>query len=140
MAAQTVADVMTLDVTTASTADTARDAAKLMRERHVGDVLVVEADQLAGIVTDRDLVIRVLADGLDPDQARVGEICSSDVLEVRPETTADDALIIMREAAVRRLPVVDSGRLVGIVSLGDFAAESDGDSVLSDISLAEPNL
>ena len=140
MAIQTVADVMTSDVATASTADTARHVARLMRERDIGDVLVVEADQLAGIVTDRDLVVRVLADDLDPDRARVGEICSSEVLEVRPETTVDDALVIMREAAVRRLPVVDSGRLVGIVSIGDFAAESDVDTVLADISLAEPNL
>jgi CBS domain-containing protein len=139
MAVQIVADVMTTDVATASTADTAREAAKLMQGRDVGDVLVLEAEQLAGVVTDRDLVVRVLAEGLDPDQARVGEICSSEVLEVRPDTTVEDALLIMREAAIRRLPVVDSGRVVGVVSLGDFATEIDDRSVLGQISQAPPN-
>lgn len=140
MAAQTVADVMTVDIATTSPSDTARDAAKLMQDRHVGDVLVVEADQLTGVVTDRDLVVRVLAEGLDPDQARVGDICSSEVLEVRPDTTVEDALLIMRGAAIRRLPVVDSGRIVGVVSLGDFASEIEGDSsALGQISQAPPN-
>jgi CBS domain-containing protein len=139
MAVQTVADVMTTDVATTSTADTAREAAKLMQSRDVGNVLVLEAEQLVGVVTDRDLVVRVLAEGLDPDQARVGEICSSEVLEVRPDTTVEDALLIMREAAIRRLPVVDSGRVVGVVSLGDFATEIDDRSVLGQISQAPPN-
>lgn len=139
MAAQTVSDVMTVDVATISTADTARDAAKLMHDRHIGDVLAVEADQLAGMVTDRDLVVRVLAEALDPEQTRVAEICTPDVVHVRPDTPVDDAVRIMREAAIRRLAVVDSGRIVGVVSLGDLAAETDPTSALGQISQAQPN-
>lgn len=139
MAAQTVADVMTADVIAVSTADTVRQAAKLMQERNVGDVLALNADQLAGVLTDRDIVVRVVAAGLDPEQTPVGEACSSDVVEVRPDTPVDEAVQAMRTAAIRRLPVVDSGRVVGVVSLGDLAADLDAASALGQISQAPPN-
>jgi CBS domain-containing protein len=139
MAAQTVADVMTADVASVSTADFVRRAAQLMYDKNVGDVLVLAADQLAGVLTDRDVVVRVVAEGLDPDLTPVGEVCSSDVVEVRPDTPLDSAIDMMRSAAIRRLPVVDSGRLVGVVSLGDLASETDEDSALGQISQAPPN-
>jgi CBS domain-containing protein len=135
----TVHDVMTTDVISCPTTATIADAARLMRDCNIGDVLVVGDDrQLAGIVTDRDLVVRCLADGAAADQ-QVQMACSSELITVEPVSTVDEAVRLMRECSLRRLPVVSNGNPVGIVSLGDLAVERDPDSVLADISAAEPN-
>lgn len=134
----TVNDVMTTDVIACPTTATIADAARLMRDCNIGDVLVVGDDrQLAGIVTDRDLVVRCLADGAADQQLRMA--CSSELITVTPDSTVDEAVRLMRECSLRRLPVVSNGDPVGIVSLGDLAVERDPDSVLADISAAEPN-
>jgi CBS domain-containing protein len=110
-----------------------------MRDADVGTMIVAEGGALKGLVTDRDIVVRAIADGRDPDQVKLGQICSSDVVSLSPDDTVDDAISAMREHDIRRLPVVEDGAPVGIVALGDLAVERDQRSVLADISAAEPN-
>jgi len=95
--------------------------------------------QLAGIVTDRDIAIRLAAAGLDASTTRVGEICTRDLRTVAPDDDVNRAVELMREQAVRRLPVVDNGSPVGVVSLGDLAVDLDQRSALAEISAAEPD-
>jgi CBS domain-containing protein len=114
------------------------DAARAMRDNAVGSVLVVRGDTLCGLVTDRDIVVRALAESALPDSP-VGEVCSPDLVAVNADDDADEAAQVMRENAVRRLPVMDDGRIVGMVALGDLAVERDGQSALADISAAHPN-
>ncbi|MQA95748.1 MAG: CBS domain-containing protein [Streptosporangiales bacterium] len=134
-----VKDVMTGDPTTVSREASLTKAAALMRDGHMGDVLVAESGRLTGVLTDRDIVIRAVAEGRDPASVTVGEVCSTDVVALSPDDDSDHAVRLMRDRAVRRLPVVDNGRIVGIVSIGDMAVEKDERSALSDISAAPPN-
>ena len=113
--------------------------ARAMRDEDIGAVLVADGDDLVGLVTDRDLVIRGLAAGGDPARLNIGGIASSATATVGPDESLDKAAQIMRERAVRRLPVIEDGRPVGIVSLGDLAMERDEVSALADISVARPN-
>jgi len=137
--ASKIADVMTTELVTCPSTATIADAARLMRDRNIGDVLVTrDGDKLAGIVTDRDLVVRCLADGAAAD-ATLDRACSTNIASVTPYTTIAYAARMMRERSVRRLAVVRDGRAVGIVSLGDLAAENDPQSALGGISSAAPN-
>ena len=137
--AKTVADVMTRDPVTVESSHPVREAAQLMRDADAGALIVLEDGKVAGIATDRDIVVRVLANGDGPDTP-VQRACSSDELTtVAPDTSIEQAVQIMRSKAVRRLPVLESGRPVGIVSLGDLAIERDPDSALADVSAAEGN-
>jgi CBS domain-containing protein len=136
---QYVRDVMTGDPVTVEPLTSVTAVARLMRDRDLGAVLVTEGDRLRGLVTDRDLVVRSVAEGGDPEQTTVAGACSDDVVTVRSDEELDHAVRLMREHAVRRLPVVDDGRPVGIVSLGDLAMERDPESALGDISVARPN-
>ena len=90
-------------------------------------------------MTDRDVVIRVIAEGRDPATTKVADVCSTDVATVSPETPIATALGLMRDKAIRRIPVVEDGQPVGIVSLGDLAERQDPKSALADISSAPPN-
>jgi CBS domain-containing protein len=135
--AQTVADIMTDEVVLVSSTTTLGEAAQYMRDRDIGDVVVQDAPGVQGIVTDRDIVIRAAAEGLSPDEVTVGEICTTDLATLRPDDPIDRAIQLMRERAVRRLPVVEEGLIVGVVSLGDLAIERDRGSALADISAAE---
>jgi CBS domain-containing protein len=138
--AQTIRDVMTPNPTTVPAKATVVEAARTMREADIGDVLVTEnGGKLRGILTDRDIVVRVLADGLDPASTPVEDISSEVLVTVSPLDPVDAAIRLMREKAIRRLPVVDGDRPVGIVSLGDLAVERDPKSVLGEISAAPPN-
>jgi CBS domain-containing protein len=114
-------------------------AAARMREADVGDVLVTRDGDLCGIVTDRDIVVRCLASGGDPETTSIGRICSQAVATLTPGDDADRAVLLMKQHAVRRLPVVDGDRLVGIVTLGDLAMERDRNSALGSISAAPAN-
>ena len=119
---------------------TVMHAAELMRARDIGDVVVLEDDRLYGILTDRDIVVRVLAERSDPAAVTVGEACSRVLTTISPTESLADAVRLIREKAIRRLPVVeDGGRVVGIVSLGDLAEARDPKSALGDISAAAPN-
>jgi len=137
--ADTIKELMTEDPITLEPKASAREAAERMREADVGAMLVVEGDELKGLVTDRDIVVRAVAEGKDPDDVSVGDICSSSVVSVSAEDSVDDAIKTMREHDIRRVPVLDDEKPVGIVSLGDLAVAQDSDSVLGDISAAEPN-
>ncbi|NUR85628.1 MAG: CBS domain-containing protein [Nonomuraea sp.] len=136
--AQTVADVMTSHPATVEGDQPVSVAASLMRDNDAGAVIVNDNGRMKGIVTDRDITIRVVADDRGPDTP-VSEACSPSVEAVGPDTSIDQAVQIMRSHAVRRLPVVEDGRPVGIVSLGDLALERDPNSALADISAAEGN-
>jgi len=137
--ADTIKELMTEDPITLEPKASAREAAERMREADVGAMLVVEGDELKGLLTDRDIVVRAVAEGKDPDDVSVGDICSSSVVSVAAEDSVDDAIKTMREHDIRRVPVLDDEKPVGIVSLGDLAVAQDSDSVLGDISAAEPN-
>jgi CBS domain-containing protein len=138
MVQQTVAEVMTPDPTTIDVTGTLQDAARLMAEQDLG-VLVVRAGPTAvGVVTDRDLVVRGLAAGLGTDTP-VQQVTSQQVVTVGKTDPVETAVKVMRDAAVRRVPVLDGSTLVGIVSIGDLAVERDPSSALADISDAEPN-
>ncbi|GEK00996.1 CBS domain-containing protein [Streptomyces sp. 1-11] len=113
--------------------------AQKMRDEDIGAVLIIEDDELRGLVSDRDLVVRALAEGGDPEQRTVASACSGDVITVTPDEDLDRAARIMREHSIRRLPVMEQGHPVGIVSLGDMAIERDSESALGDISAAKPN-
>jgi CBS domain-containing protein/rhodanese-related sulfurtransferase len=114
------------------------EAARKMSDAHVGSIVVEDDGKLCGIVTDRDVTIRAVAQGLNPSTTTLGEICSTEVVTLSPDDDVERALEVMRERAVRRLLVVDGGRAVGIVSLGDLAIERDARSVLGEISGAPP--
>jgi CBS domain-containing protein len=121
---QKVSEVMSTDVQTISPDDTIEEAAQEMRDGDFGLVPVVEDEQLVGVVTDRDIAIRAVAEGKDPSTP-VGEVMSEGVVWVNEDDSVEDAARIMSEHQIRRLPVVDSEQhLVGIVSLGDFAVDS----------------
>jgi signal-transduction protein with cAMP-binding, CBS, and nucleotidyltransferase domain len=137
--AQTVHDVMTLKLTTLPMSASVRDAARAMHDANIGDVLVIDNDTLRGIVTDRDLVIRVLAEGREPVTTTLADICSQDLSTVSPTDSVEHAIQLMRQKALRRLPVVENGRAVGIVSIGDLAQKRDPQTAMGDISAAPPN-
>jgi CBS domain-containing protein len=135
--AQKIRDVMSSNLVTVGMDQTVIDASKAMRDNDVGDVIVVEGDQLLGILTDRDIVVRVLAEGKSPN-APASEIATTDLTTLSPDDDAVEAVERMRGEAIRRVPVVEDGRPVGIVSLGDLAQSRDPSSALSDISSAPP--
>jgi CBS domain-containing protein len=136
--AKSIKDAMTTKPASLPASATVADAAQQMRELDIGDVLVEQEGRLAGIVTDRDIVVRAIAEGRDVT-SKLGDIVSSEVVCITPAETADDAIGLMRERALRRVPVVENGRPVGIVSLGDLAGERDRRSLLGEISSAPPN-
>ena len=137
--AQTLKDLMTPNPLTCPATATILDAAKQMRDRNIGDVIVTNGNGVCGIVTDRDIVVRAIADGCVPANTTIGDICSRDLVTVSPDADVTEAVSLMREHALRRLPVVENGKPVGIVSIGDLAVERDSDSALADISAAPPN-
>jgi CBS domain-containing protein len=134
-----IAEVMTPRPLTISLDAPIVEAASAMRDADVGDVLVVRGKDLIGIVTDRDIAVRVVAGGRDPESTTVGEVSSGSVTAVSPDDDIDHAISLMRDNALRRLPVVEAGQPVGIVSIGDLAVERDSTSALADISAAPPN-
>jgi CBS domain-containing protein len=134
-----VREVMTAAPETVTPETTLRDAATLMERLDIGNVLVVQGEQLLGIVTDRDIALRGVARGLNPATTKVAQVFTSSAVSVSPTASVEEAGRLMREHDVRRLPVVESGRPIGIVSLGDLAASKAGSSVLADISTAPPN-
>jgi CBS domain-containing protein len=137
--ARTVEEIMTHDPRTVDASDSVIEAARQMRDGDVGDVIVTREGQVTGIVTDRDIVIRAVAEGRAQESTTVSEVASSDVRALEPSQSVDEAVQAMREHDIRRLPVVDGGRPVGIVSLGDLAVERDPDSALADISTGSPD-
>jgi CBS domain-containing protein len=136
--ADTVRDLLKGDPVTVEASATVQDAAKLMDEKDIGNVLVVENGEVQGIVTDRDIVVRVVAKGEGADSS-VREAASTEVDTISSDASIDDAIQKMEQGNIRRLPVVDDGKPVGVISLGDLAQARDKDSALADISSASPN-
>jgi CBS domain-containing protein len=134
--AQLIREAMSAEPVCLSNNTTLNDAAIQMRDHNIGDVLVTEQDRILGVLTDRDIVIRGLAAGKDPARTTVGELASGRLVTVAPDDPISRAVDLMREHAVRRLPVCQEGRPVGIVSIGDLAVEQDRRSALADISAA----
>ncbi|MDQ3680066.1 MAG: CBS domain-containing protein [Actinomycetota bacterium] len=148
--------VMTVNPLTTANHSTVLEAARLMRDGNVGSVIVTDDEAVCGILTDRDIVVRAVAEGRDPQQLEVAEICSPELTTVAPGDSVGDALQVMREQALRRVPVVEDAKAVGMVSLGDLAIvkagwrqrvrfssyvpkDDDPASTLADISAAPPN-
>jgi CBS domain-containing protein len=135
-----IRDVMTQNPQTLPASATAREAAETMRANDIGDVIAIDdKGGVVGIVTDRDVVVRVVAEGRDPRATQIEDIASRELTVVSPDDPVERAVELMRERAVRRLPVVKRGKIVGIVSIGDLAVERDSGSALADISAAPPN-
>lgn len=137
---QRIAEVMSTNPVSLENTDNLATAAKAMRDNDIGDVMVAKPDgSLCGIVTDRDIVVRGIAEGLDPTSTTLDDVCHHELVMVGPDDPVAAAVKAMKENAIRRLPVVDDGSLVGMVSIGDLAVERDPDSALAEISAAPPN-
>jgi CBS domain-containing protein len=136
---RTVREVMTAKPLALQQGTTLTEAARAMRDHDVGDVVLLDDDRVTGIVTDRDMTVRAVAEGMLPDETVLAQIASKDLVTVSPDATVEEAVRLMRERAVRRLPVVEDGRPIGIVSLGDLAVEREPGSPLADISASDPN-
>lgn len=136
--AQQVRDVMTRDVTTVTPEARLADVARIMRDEDIGSVPVAQGDELLGMITDRDLVVRALAEGDGIEQRTAGDVMTPGVQCCREDQNVGDVLKDMGDQQIRRLPVVDSEqRLVGIVSIGDLSREARPKQVgksLEDIS------
>ena len=139
--AQCIRDVMTQELVVLDADSTAGEAARQMAEHQVGDVLVQDEGMLVGIVTDRDLALRALADERegDPRGRRLRDCYSRDLVTVSADASIEDVSRLMSERAVRRIPIMDGDEVVGIVSLGDLAVEREPESALGQISAAPPD-
>lgn len=136
---QRIEDIMTDRVHSVPEHASVRQVARLMRDQQIGDVLVTDTSgKLSGIVTDRDLVVRAVAIGKDIEATKVSEICSHDVAVLPVDASVDEAVALMRDKAIRRVPVCRDGVPVGIVSIGDLAQRKDPRSALAEISSAPP--
>jgi CBS domain-containing protein len=121
-----IREVMTSNPRTIAADKPVAEAAKLMRDEDVGLAPIVEGDRLIGTLTDRDIAIRVVAEGKDPQSTTVRDVASTDLVTVDPEQDFDEALRLMAQHQVRRLPVVEQdGRLVGVVAQADIARQAD---------------
>jgi CBS domain-containing protein len=119
--AKSVRDAMTENPRSIGASASVVEAARLMREEHVGSLPITDDEQLVGMITDRDITTRVVAEGADPKTTAVEEVYSQDLISVEPEQDLDEALQLMARHQVRRLPVVENDRLVGIVAQADIA-------------------
>ena len=123
---KSVQDVMTSNPASIEADSPVVEAARIMKEQDVGIIPVVEGGRLVGTVTDRDIAVRIVAGGKDPQSVNVREIASTDLVTVDPQQGLDEALRLMANHQVRRLPVVgEDGRLVGIVAQADVAREAN---------------
>ena len=135
-----ISTIMSTDVVALEAGAPLRTAAEVMRDEGVGSIVVTDGGHVTGIVTDRDVVIRAAAEGRDLAATTLGSISSSPVLTVDRETPITDVVRLVRDRAVRRIVVTESGdRPVGVVSLGDLARRRDPGSVLADITGAPPD-
>jgi len=119
--AKSVRDAMTEDPRSIGTSATVVEAARLMREQHIGSLPITDGEQLVGMITDRDITTRGVAEAADLETTSVGEVSSGDLISVEPDNELDEALNLMASHQVRRLPVVEGGKLVGIVAQADIA-------------------
>ena len=136
---QLVRDVMTADPITIQASAPIKEAAQKMREADVGPIIVMDDGAVCGILTDRDIAIRAVAEGRSPERTTVGEICSKGLSVLSPRDKVTMAIDLMEKRAIRRLPVVEGDTPVGILSIGDLAVQRESESMLGQISAAPPN-
>jgi CBS domain-containing protein len=130
---KTIRDVMTSNPCTIDADKDVAYAAKMLRDEDVGVAPIVEGDQLVGVLTDRDIAIKVVAEGKNPQTTKVVEIASKDIVTIDPQQDLDEALRLMAQHQVRRLPVVEEdGKIVGIVAQADVALQAN-DSKTGDL-------
>ena len=121
-----IREAMTSNPKTVSGNQTVVDAARIMKQEDAGIVPIVDGSKLVGVITDRDIAIKVVAEGKDPQSVKVTELASQDLVTVDPQQDLDEALRLMARHQVRRLPVVEEdGRLVGILAQADVARHGD---------------
>jgi CBS domain-containing protein len=136
-----ISDIMTRDVKVISPDGNVQQAAQMMRDEDIGAVPVCNGKKLVGMITDRDIVIRTLADGKSPADAKVSDVMTDDVFWCFEDQTVGEVLQQMGDQQIRRIPVVNRDKeLCGIVALGDLAtrANADTDETLEDISAPVP--
>ena len=129
MGNQSIREVMTSDPTTVEASSPVAEVARVMKQEDVGSVPIVEGGRLVGTITDRDITVRVVAEGRDPQSTTVADVASRDLVTIDPEQNLDEALRLMAQHQVRRLPVVEEdGRLVGILAQADVALDGGEDA------------
>jgi CBS domain-containing protein len=134
-----VREVMTTIPETVGSTTSLRDAATAMQRADVGDLIVVEEGQVLGMLTDRDITIRAVAQGRDVSTTLVGDVFTPGAVTISPDATVQEAIELMRQHDVRRLPVAEGGGPIGVVSMGDLALSREPTSLLADITAAPPN-
>jgi CBS domain-containing protein len=134
-----VRDVMSAAPVCMAPDESVSAAARAMKQHGIGPILVLTDGRLSGLVTDRDITVRVLAENRDPRTTRVGDICSRELVVLDPDDDLAEASRLVRDRAVRRIPVLRDGTPVGVVSIGDLALESDATSVRSGMYSARLN-
>ena len=137
--AKSVRDAMTDNPRSISQSAPVVEAARLMREEHIGSLPITDDEQLVGMITDRDITTRVVAEAADPKTTSVGAVYSRDVVSVEPDNDLDEALQLMARHQVRRLPVVENGRLVGIVAQADVALRENEKTAQLLGAISEPS-
>jgi CBS domain-containing protein len=137
--ARSVRDTMTENPRSIGAGASVVEAAQLMREAHVGSLPITDGDQLVGMLTDRDITMRVVAEAADRMGASVGDVSSRDLITVEPDRDLDEALQLMARHQVRRLPVVENGRLVGIVAQADIALSENENTGKLVEAISEPS-
>ena len=123
--AKSIREAMTGDPRSIGASASVVEAARLMREQHIGSLPVTEDERLVGMITDRDITTRVVAESAVPETTSVGDVYSRDLISVEPDSDLDEALQLMAQHQVRRLPVVENGRLVGVVAQADIALKEN---------------
>ena len=119
--AKSVRDAMTENPRSIGASASVVEAARLMRDEHIGSLPITDDEELVGMITDRDITTRVVAEAADPKMTSVGDVVSRDLISVKPDEDLEEAVQLMASHQVRRLPVVENGRLVGIVAQADVA-------------------
>lgn len=127
-----ISEIMTTEIETAEMDTTIEEIASMMRDANVGAIPVVDEEELAGIITDRDIVTRCIAEGMDPAETTVEDVLTESIHTVSPDDDVRQAQRIMSEHQIRRLPVVEDGRLVGMLSIGDIAVKHGDDEEIGD--------
>jgi CBS domain-containing protein len=137
--AKSVRDAMTENPRSIGQSASVVEAARLMREGHIGSLPITDDEQLVGMITDRDITTRVVAEAADPTKTSVGEVYSRNLVSVEPGKDLDEALRLMARHQVRRLPVVENGRLVGIVAQADIALRENEKTAELVEAISEPS-
>jgi CBS domain-containing protein len=131
--------VMTPDPIVCDPSTSLQEVARIMRDEHIGDVIVGDESGPCGIVTDRDIVVRALADQSNVSGTTVGDVCTGELRSVDVDASIDELISLMEEHSLRRVPVVNGGAAIGIVSIGDLAERLDPRSLLGEISASPPD-